>query len=93
MASLSPEEIAWAASVGIPARRAEWLASCPKYTRWDYQKKPAADRNLWKNGNFWFLRMERRGFNYLERLSTDLDEARRLRDARIAQINSETTNK
>ena len=91
MASLTPEEIAWAASVGIPASRAQWLAACPKFTRWDYQKKPAADRNLWKNGTFWFLRMERRGVQILERLSTDLDEARKLRDARIAQINTNTT--
>jgi len=93
MASLTRQEIAWAASVGIDASRAEWLAACPKFTRWDYEKKPAADRNLWKNGRFYFLRMERRGFNYLERLSTDLDEARKLRDARIAQINLNTTNK
>jgi len=91
MASLTREEIAWAASVGITARRAEWLATCPKFTRWDYEKRTVADRNLWKNGNVWFLRMKRRGVQIVERLSTDLDEARKLRDARIAQLNSDMT--
>jgi hypothetical protein len=90
MAALTPEEIAWAASVGISARRAEWLATCPKFTRWDYEKRSVADRNLWKNGNVWFLRMKRRGVQIVERLSTDIDEARRLRDSRIAQINANT---
>ena len=88
MAALTPEEIAWAASVGISPSRAEWLATCPKFTRWDYEKRAPEDRNLWKNGNVWFLRMKRRGVNIIERLSYDYEEAKRMRDARIAQINS-----
>lgn len=90
MAALTPEEIAWAASLGISPARALWLASCPKFTRWDYIKKPAEDRNLWKNGNFWFLRIQRRGVNIVERLSADYEEAKRLRDLRITAINNDT---
>ena len=89
MAALTPEEIAWAASVGISPARAAWLASCPKFTRWDYEKKAPADRNLWKNGNVWFLRMKRRGVNIVERLSSDYDEAKRLRDLRITALNND----
>jgi len=90
MAALTPEEIAWAASVGISPSRAAWLASCPKFTRWDYEKRTIADRNLWKNGNVWFLRMKRRGVQIVERLSRDYEEAKRLRDIRITQINANT---
>ena len=90
MAALTPEEIAWAASVGISPSRAEWLATCPKFTRWDYEKRTIADRNLWKNGNVWFLRMKRRGVQIVERLSTDYEEAKRLRDIRITAINNDT---
>lgn len=90
MAALTPEEIAWAASVGIDASRALWLAACPKFTRWDYEKRSIADRNLWKNGNVWFLRMKRRGVQIVERLSTDYEEAKRLRDIRITAINNDT---
>lgn len=90
MATLTPEEIAWAASVGISPSRAEWLATCPKFTRWDYEKRTIADRNLWKNGNVWFLRMKRRGVQIVERLSTDYEEAKRLRDIRITAINNDT---
>lgn len=90
MAALTPEEIAWAASVGISPARAEWLATCPKFTRWDYEKRTIADRNLWKNGNVWFLRMKRRGVQIVERLSTDYEEAKRLRDLRITAINNDT---
>ncbi len=90
MAALTPEEIAWAASVGISPSRAAWLATCPKFTRWDYEKRTIADRNLWKNGNVWFLRMKRRGVQIVERLSTDYEEAKRLRDLRITAINNDT---
>ena len=90
MAALTPEEIAWAASVGISPSRAAWLATCPKCTRWDYEKRTIADRNLWKNGNVWFLRMKRRGVQIVERLSTDYEEAKRLRDIRITAINNDT---
>ncbi len=90
MAALTPEEIAWAASVGISPSRAAWLATCPKFTRWDYEKRTIADRNLWKNGNVWFLRMKRRGVQIVERLSTDYEEAKRLRDIRITAINNDT---
>ena len=90
MAALTPEEIAWAASVGISPARAAWLATCPKFTRWDYEKRTIADRNLWKNGNVWFLRMKRRGVQIVERLSTDYEEAKRLRDIRITAINTDT---
>lgn len=90
MAALTPEEIAWAASVGISPARALWLATCPKFTRWDYEKRSVADRNLWKNGNVWFLRMKRRGVQIVERLSTDYEEAKRLRDLRITAINNDT---
>ena len=90
MAALTPEEIAWAASVGISPSRAAWLATCPKFTRWDYEKRSIADRNLWKNGNVWFLRMKRRGVQIVERLSTDYEEAKRLRDIRITAINNDT---
>jgi len=90
MAALTPEEIAWAASVGISPSRAEWLATCPKFTRWDYEKRTIADRNLWKNGNVWFLRMKRRGVQIVERLSRDYEEAKRLRDIRITAINNDT---
>lgn len=90
MAALTPEEIAWAASVGISPARALWLATCPKFTRWDYEKRTIADRNLWKNGNVWFLRMKRRGVQIVERLSTDYEEAKRLRDLRITAINNDT---
>lgn len=90
MASLTPDELRWAASVGIAPDRARWLASCPKFTRWDYEKRTIADRNLWKNGNVWFLRMNRRGVQIVERLSTDYEEAKRLRDIRITQINANT---
>lgn len=90
MAALTPEEIAWAASVGISPSRALWLATCPKFTRWDYEKRTIADRNLWKNGNVWFLRMKRRGVQIVERLSTDYEEAKRLRDLRITAINNDT---
>lgn len=90
MAALTPEEIAWAASVGISPSRAAWLVTCPKFTRWDYEKRTIADRNLWKNGNVWFLRMKRRGVQIVERLSTDYEEAKRLRDIRITAINNDT---
>jgi hypothetical protein len=86
MASLTPDELRWAASVGIAPDRARWLASCPKFTRWDFEKKSAADRNLWKNGAFWFLRLQYQGRNICERLSTDLTEARRLKQVRLSQI-------
>ena len=90
MAALTPEEIAWAASVGISPSRAAWLATCPKFTRWDYEKRSVDDRNLWKNGNVWFLRMKRRGVQIVERLSRDYEEAKRLRDIRITAINNDT---
>ncbi len=86
MASLTPDELRWAASVGIAPDRALWLASCPKFTRWDYEKKSPEDRNLWKNGSFWFLRVQCHGRNITERLSTDLAEARRMKAVRLSQI-------
>lgn len=84
MASLTPEQIAWAASVGIAQAKAEWLADCPKFTRWDYVTRPSEDRNLWRNGSWWYLRLRRQGVQIVERLSTDVSEARRMRDARLS---------
>jgi hypothetical protein len=89
MAALNSEMLAWAESVGIPAARALWLASCPKFTRWEYQTRTPADRNLWLNGGKYFFRAKVNGVQIVENLRTaDVTEARRLRDARILALSN-----
>lgn len=90
MAALTAEQIAWAASVGIDASRAAWLASCPKFTRWDYELKAPEDRNLWLNGRHYYFRAQVGGVVICENLrTTDIATARRVRDERLTILRSQ----
>jgi hypothetical protein len=93
---LTSEQLEYAERLGISAQRAYWLASCPKFT--DYSI-PAPKNNfhafdpersyLFKQpgGNYYYFRLKRVDVFIMRKLSTDFTEAKKMRDAIIAQMN------
>jgi hypothetical protein len=93
---LTSEQLEYAQRLGITAERAYWLASCPKFT--DYSV-PAPKNNfntfdpeksyLYKQpgGSYYYFRLKRTDVFIMKKLSQDFTEAKKMRDAIIAQMN------
>lgn len=83
---LTEEAIAWAESIGISRERAEWLASCPKFTPVSRlppeEKRPKGDRcHLRKNAKgVWVYRRRIRTLELYLHISTEEGVARYHRD-------------
>ncbi len=85
---LTAEQYAWAASVGVSRKRADWLASCPmltncgthmKYVK-ELSTKP--DRNLVYGKSIIYFRYQPRNQKAINiRLDKDPKVAREMRDA------------
>jgi len=91
---LNQEQIRWAESIGISAERAKWLASCPAGTKCGDKDKPlkvlkynpvAFIHKAPSYRNYYF-RIHRRGVKVVKKLSPDLDESMKMRDAICRQM-------
>jgi hypothetical protein len=83
---LPEERLRWAESVGISRERAEWLATCPKFTPVTklppYQKKPPAStlHLIRQSTGIWVYRRRVRDFEIGLHISTELFVAKHHRD-------------
>lgn len=84
-----------ASILGLSARRARWLLSCPANTGWGKSRLksvrlPSEDRNLQKVNGLVYFRMRRDGRDVLIRLYGTIEEMRKERD-RLMAIHSNPT--
>lgn len=94
---LTHQQLDWAEKIGISAQRAYWLASCPSDTKIGNKNRPKTIHHLFDKdksflykqpgGNFYYFRLKRTNVNIMRKLSTDINEARVMRDAIIEQMN------
>jgi hypothetical protein len=94
---LTHQQLDWANSIGITAERAYWLASCPSDTKIGNKNRPKTIHHLFDQaksflykqpgGNFYYFRLKRANVNVMRKLSTDIKEARTMRDAIINEMN------
>jgi putative hemolysin len=91
MEALTPETLAWASRIGLTPDRVAFLMACPKYTHCNEHMKhraPMADnpnRYLMKSGHKYYFRRKLQGVICHTPLSTNIEEARRLRDELLAK--------
>jgi len=91
---LNKEQILWAESVGISAERAKWLASCPAGTKCGDKDKPLKELKynamayIHKAPSYrnYYFRIHRRGVKIVKKLSPDLEESMKMRDAICLQM-------
>jgi predicted ribosome quality control (RQC) complex YloA/Tae2 family protein len=96
-AFLTSEQLDYAEKLGISAKRAYWLASCPKNTRSGSKDRPPTTFNrfdpersyLYKQpgGNYYYFRLKRVDVFIMRKLSKDFEKAKKMRDAIILQMN------
>jgi hypothetical protein len=94
---LTNQQLDWANRMGISAERAYWLASCPSDTHIGNKNRPKNTFNcfnpeksyLYKQpaGSYYYFRLKRCDVFIMRKLSKDFEEAKRMRDDIIAQMN------
>jgi hypothetical protein len=92
METLTREQAAWAAGMGIDIRRAAWLLACPKHTKGTIRAVSSGRHSAGPdaylctiNGSLYF-RINRIGMQIIERCPQDKAEARAYRDRRMAEL-------
>lgn len=92
MEALTPSTLAWASRVGLSPERVAFLMACPKYTHCNEPMKhrpPMADnpnRYLMKSGQKYYFRRKVHGVISHTPLSTNIEEARAMRDKMLSQL-------
>lgn len=92
MEPLSKEQIEWGARVGLSMERLAWLASCPKNTldgrrmSWGAMKTENPMHHLQKMGDCWWFRLRRGKKDIWENFGKDLENAKKMRDARLSVV-------
>ena len=93
MEALNLEAIRWAASIGISAERAAFLAACPKFTKCGghMRHKPSPNNNpnryMMKSGSKYYFRVHSKtGKDTVIALGHDLEKARAQRDVLLAEL-------